>query len=378
MAVKKYGLNGISQNVEYGKRGLRIKSDGTSFQLLSNDELNLVELKAKDGTTSQSLVTKSQLDQKQGNLSIAAGSQQYLDLSGDVLSVKQMMIHDVHVDNVATDLAQFVASNYVVGNEFQEGDIIILMASTDAQKRSFIHNGGSASDTSDFTRMQVDLSDSVIRAMFSAGTGIAYNPATGEISLNASAADISVDSSGAVVLSGSNAMEIFGSIDMALQGIKNDISRLQSMTGMPANASNLGANSNGSTVRENATIKEAINDLESAIELTGDQSFGVRRVDFTYQNDTVNVGVEIPANKIIIDTYVIVDEAFNSATSTVEVGVSGNLNEVMGANESDLQEIGSNVSHNTVLHGEGPTQYIATINSDGATQGSGHVVIRYC
>ncbi|MES1922850.1 hypothetical protein MHBO_004378, partial [Bonamia ostreae] len=265
MTSKRYGLSGISSSVELGKNGLKLVNNGSQVELRSNDGLSLVELRVADGTVNNAVVTKSQLDEKQGSLSIAPGSQNYLELQGDVLSVKNLLVHDVVVDNVQVDIASYVAANYT-GSELQQGDILILMNATDSQKRSYIHNGGVAGDATDFTRLQVDLSESVIRAMFSAGTGISYNPATGEIAVDATAAEISSDPTGLVLVTGNTAQAMFASIDSVLDSFNNRISSLE------------------------ATV--------AAFEPNNLTHF--RKVAFDYQSGaTFNIGALVPAGSLI-------------------------------------------------------------------------------
>lgn len=340
---KRFGLQGLNANVEFGKNGLKFISDGSAFQAKSNNELSLVEIKAADGTTSQSLVTKAQLDAKQGSLSIAESSQGYLQLDGDVLSVKNLLVQDVHVDNSALTLAQFVASGYS-GSEFQEGDILILAASSDAQQRSFIHNGGTAGDATDFTRLQVDLSETVIRAMFSAGTGIAYNSTTGEITVDATSAEITADATGFTVISGANAQAVFASIDAALVSLDGRVDALEASM---------------------ATID--VNNITH-----------FAKVDFDFQSgNTFNIGSVIPAGRIIKSVMVKVITAFDDVSSTMQVGEAGDIDSLVSVAHVDLQEAGV-YSVETFNDLGANTQIICTLNAGISTQGAGKILVEYC
>jgi hypothetical protein len=106
-------------------------------------------------------------------LTIASGSANFLTLSGRELSVSQLLITDVTVDGSAADIAAYVASNYTVGDEHQEGDVIILTTPNE----TWIHNGGSAGTVGDFTQVQhPNLSDAYIYGLFSSGNaGIVYD-----------------------------------------------------------------------------------------------------------------------------------------------------------------------------------------------------------
>lgn len=115
---------------------------------------------------------------------IAADSANYAELvtvNGEKqLKLKPLTITDVSVDTTQTSIANWVSANYTNGDEKQEGDIIILTA-VSGRAQSWIHNGGSAGTTADFTEIEgQDVSDAEVRAALSASAGIDYNSATGE------------------------------------------------------------------------------------------------------------------------------------------------------------------------------------------------------
>jgi hypothetical protein len=75
------------------------------------------------------------------------------------------------------DIATFVTNNYPLGTEYIEGDIIILPTPAEA----WVHNGGSAGTTADFTIFPPPASSAAIRALFSStNDAISYNASTGE------------------------------------------------------------------------------------------------------------------------------------------------------------------------------------------------------
>ena len=82
---------------------------------------------------------------------IASGSSSMLSVSGGELSVSNLLISDVTVDNTHANLAAFVTNEYGSGNEFQKGDIVVLTA-MDGDP-TFIHNGGTNSSAADFTQI---------------------------------------------------------------------------------------------------------------------------------------------------------------------------------------------------------------------------------
>lgn len=91
----------------------------------------------------------------------------------DALDANTTRITSVHVDEVSGDLAAALAlGTYDAGTNtwdfngktIDEGDTIILTNATDSQDRSWIHNGGTAGDATDFSRLNSDL-----QAMVDAG-----------------------------------------------------------------------------------------------------------------------------------------------------------------------------------------------------------------
>lgn len=107
-------------------------------------------------------------------LTVHADSSAFVSIVDGELHFHNLAITEVNVDVTETSLADFIANNYTAGNEFQEGDMIVLTAATDQSQRSWIHNGGSAGDANDFTRLQTDLNSTEIKGFFSAGTGLTY------------------------------------------------------------------------------------------------------------------------------------------------------------------------------------------------------------
>jgi hypothetical protein len=130
------------------------------------------------------------------DLTIAAGSTDYLDITGHELSVKALAISSVTVNAVETSLANFVTNNYSLGNEFQEGDVVILTAVTDASLKRWIHNGGSAGTTADFTALDNVLTSSEVRGYLSGSSGISYNSGTGAITADVDDSTVQVGASG--------------------------------------------------------------------------------------------------------------------------------------------------------------------------------------
>jgi hypothetical protein len=128
-------------------------------------------------------VTKQYLEAN-AVVGIATDSANYAELvtvNGEKqLKLKPLTITDVSVDTVATSLAGWISSNYTVGDEKQEGDIIVLTA-VSGRAQTYIHNGGTAGDATDFAEIEgADVTDAEIRGSLSASAGIDFNASTGE------------------------------------------------------------------------------------------------------------------------------------------------------------------------------------------------------
>jgi hypothetical protein len=133
-------------------------------------------------TADNHAVTKTYLEAN-AVVGIATDSANYAELvteGGDLkLKLKPLTITDVAVDTVAASLSAWVASNYSVGDEKQEGDIIILTG-VSGRAETWIHNGGTAVSTADFAEIEgQDIQASEVRSFLSASAGIDYNASTG-------------------------------------------------------------------------------------------------------------------------------------------------------------------------------------------------------
>lgn len=138
------------------------------------------------------------------------------------LKIKPLTITDVSVDTTAATLNAWISANYSVGNEKQEGDVIVLTATGSTRPESFIHNGGSAGTAADWTAIQgSDVQASEVRGFLSAGTGISYNSSSGAISANAAGIRgfFSADASGLLAYDASN-----GVYNLTATTVQNQIS----------------------------------------------------------------------------------------------------------------------------------------------------------
>ena len=157
------------------------------------------------------------------------------------IKLKPLTITSVTVNSDQTSFANFI-SNVYTGANFQEGDIVFLTNAAISPTESYMNNGGTSNDASDWEKVNTGLSDAQIRAKFSASSGINYNSATGAftadqgeiraffagasgVSYNSSTGQISLDqafSRGLVSASGllsyNNGTGVFGLTDTAVRG----------------------------------------------------------------------------------------------------------------------------------------------------------------
>ena len=204
------------------------------------------------GGTIQNVIEQLDAAIQLEKLTIAAGSTNFLSIAGTELSVNSLLITDVTVDTTNATIAAFVAANYTVGIEHQEGDLIVLTAATDATDRTWIHNGGTAVTVADFTKISPDLDALTVRGFLSGGDGIAYNSTTGEI-------EVDVDGSSLELSAATGA----GVVRIKADGV-ND-THIDFGTG----ANQVGADDipvvDAGTVFTGSTVEEVLNELYNSI-----------------------------------------------------------------------------------------------------------------
>jgi hypothetical protein len=136
-------------------------------------------------TADNHAVTKSYLNAN-SVVGIHADSANYAEVvtvSGEKqLKLKPLTIVDVSVDTSAASQAAWLSANYSNGNEYQEGDVVILTGTGSTRPESYIHNGGSAGTSADWTKIEgADVQASEVRGFLSGSSGIDYNSSTGAI-----------------------------------------------------------------------------------------------------------------------------------------------------------------------------------------------------
>lgn len=246
----------------------------------SSTEIRNLPLATADGMP----VIKEQHDLKQNIMTVAPGSTSFLsiDPATSTISVSSLAITGVSVDTTHTTISSFCGSEYLSGNEFQEGDVVILTQATDYHQRNWIHNGNSNGDSSDFTILQADLDAADVRAFLSASGVARYDAGTGVISvklgnsLNELGAHVlPVDSACFARISASdtkNAMveleALITSVENAMTTLNTNLSnRLDAVVGAGAGAAHLGSFTGTNKPDVNSTIKEAIQSNVDEIDL---------------------------------------------------------------------------------------------------------------
>lgn len=114
---------------------------------------------------------------------IDAGSSSMLSVSNGKLSISNLAITDVHVDNTQTSLANFIANESSTAASLQEGDVLILTAPS-AGTETYIVSGANGSSASNYTQIESPLSAAEVGAVLQAGDGISVNSANATISAN--------------------------------------------------------------------------------------------------------------------------------------------------------------------------------------------------
>ena len=114
------------------------------------------------------------------DLTIAAGSSDYLEIVGHELSVKQLAIGKVVVDETYATLEAWVTGTSYDGSQLQEGDILKLVVATGGQK-VYIHKSGNAGDATDFVPLFDEMTATEVRSYFTSGEATTYNSADGSV-----------------------------------------------------------------------------------------------------------------------------------------------------------------------------------------------------
>ena len=249
---------------------------------------------------------------KQNTLSIAAGSSNYLSLSGDELSVTQLLIADVHVHAEDT-LAACLATDYTAGDEFQTGDVLILTgAGATAGEKVWIHNGGSAGTAADFTNISDPLTTAQIQ---SAITG------TGAIDVTAGVVSAQVD--GVTI-------EINGSDNLQLKDASVTEAKLASDVDAESFVLSAGYSASAGTVAIGDTVEEAIEKLQGNLDGIGG-NIRYAETSSLVASTPLTVTHSLGSADVSVTVYdsngneILVDVDTNNSTTAVEVTSVANV-----------------------------------------------------
>lgn len=181
----------VSAGTMIGTDGTYTAPSGTNYIDAATSMTNAIELLDIE-------LADNRLDGVE-TVSIAAGSSAFISASKTgnnvELSVSNLLVTSVTVDAAETSLANWVATNYTVGNELQEGDVLVLSnASVTDGETTWIHNGGTAVSAADFSPVSDPVSQATIRAALVGGSALTYTSASGTFDVNVDDSSIEVSS----------------------------------------------------------------------------------------------------------------------------------------------------------------------------------------
>lgn len=226
------------------------------------------------------------LSGKQDNMSIHSSSTAFAEIvNGNQIKITRLTTNEVAIDETSATLAEALGStcNFsggvwtCVGKPLQQGDMLIIKNATSVKERSWVVNGNNNGDFEDFTELNMDYDEAVIRAMFSNGAFLDYDTASGVFSVRTGtgnqdlgAQTLPMDSTKFQVLSVSNdnvessilALEsLIQAVDNAASGGTTTVNtRIDNLSGVPG--SNLQTFSNG-VFSDNSTIKATLQQSEN-------------------------------------------------------------------------------------------------------------------
>lgn len=126
-----------------------------------------------DNSTVKAALQALENEAEANNLTVHSGSSSLLSISGNEISVSNLLVSSVTVDDTQTSLANYITNESSDFAAMGEGDILIL--SNTALNEVYIHNGGSAGNANDMTAVQLDLNATTVKGLFSAGAGLTYS-----------------------------------------------------------------------------------------------------------------------------------------------------------------------------------------------------------
>jgi len=341
----------------------------------------LVESGASSSTTtaftSASMV--SFLAAKQDNLSIHSSSTAFAEfVNGTELKINRLVTNEVAIDSTSTTLAACLGVGCIFGGgvwsvggvPLQVGDVLILENATSSQERSWILNGNTNGDSGDFTRLQTDYDESVIKAMFSGSTFLDYDANAGVYTLRLGlsstelgAQTLLMDATKFSVLSTSqdNQEKVNLALESLIVSVDNSASsgsttlslRLDNLSGVTG--SNLGS-FNGSTFSSNQSIKQVLQESETKHE-TADADRAAVRSEFASADATLDAKIDAETVRAL--------SAEASESSARQSSDNALQNQINGLASSLAYESSTRASADSALDGR-----LDTVEGDASTVGS--------
>jgi hypothetical protein len=402
---KNYGLTGISENVELSQGGPRVKNSSGVIEARNAADDAYVILRAANGSASNDVVTKAQLDSAIEGLDVleSAVYATTADLGtvtydNGTLGVGATITRNTSYEAFAPDGTQAVAGQRIlvkdqtsaeengvytvteVGNavdtfwvltrvtdfdeaaEIEPGDFVFIESGTANAATGWVQTGSVATvgtDSISWTQFSsvgaytagdgLDLST----LQFSVDVTDVIDTAAG-LTETANDIQINLESDGAIQFDGGN-----GGLE-----IKPDVT-----TGTTVAPLTVGANGAGVTVDED-TIEH------SAGTLSAKDSLQYKKVDFAYDTASpFNVGSALPTGAYVIGWVVRVSTIFDGTTPILDIGDAGDDDAVAPDTHIDLTTLGIYKGDSWV--DESSAQVTGTLTLSGASQGAGSILIKY-
>ena len=273
---------------------------------------------ASSDTAFTSLTVSQLLAAKQDNMSIHPDSTAYAQMINNQLRITRLTTNEVVVESSSTTLADCIGTSCIYGSSVWEvngtplerGDVLILDLATSAQERSWIRNANDFGDIRDFTRLQTDYDEAVIRAMISAGDSfIGYDSPSGQISLNlgtslsqVGAQSLPVNSSEFSTVEGSTTLAVLKALESFIIQVDSSASggqttidtRLTSLSGVVGN--NLGSFSG--LFSDSSTIKGVLSESEG-MHAVSTQDRGLIRSQFAAADLVLQNALDAEVNRAL-------------------------------------------------------------------------------
>jgi hypothetical protein len=311
--VKNYGLSGISTVVEFGKKGQKLSSTGSTFGVYEADGATLTNILVKNGAADQDAVAFKQMNDA---ISTAIGR-----LTAGLV---YKGIWDASGATLATALPQATALVPLAPGDFWK----ISAASTIA--------------LAGFSDSDLKIGDMII-----CNTAVANGTPT--------------------VVANFDKIDNTEAADILRTGDISDEADLASTVGgVDAKLAKRGVIATWVNLQiTNATAADLVGAVYSRTVALASGSAS-----------SLNIGAALPANATVVKALVQVTEAFDGTAPTVALGFSGSTSVVAGVAETDLTTVGL-YEISCLVNDAASKQYIATYTADSSAAGAATIVLQY-